>query len=106
MFDKDRKVPYMHNGDEWVSFEDEESVEAKVKYLNKEGLAGLAINNLAYDDFEGRCNSDNKYPLLKIMEEKVRPKLVSCAGSGTTKVSLHSFLAVISTLAILINSKF
>ena len=106
VFDKDRKVPYMHNGDEWVSFEDEESVEAKVKYANKEGLAGLAINNLAYDDFEGRCNSGNKYPLLKIVEEKLRPKLASCGGSGATKLSLHSFLAVISTLAILINSKF
>ena len=106
VFDQDRKVPYMHNGDEWVSYEDEESVEAKVEYANKEGLAGLAINNLAYDDFDGRCNSGNKYPLLKIVEEKLRPKLASCGGSGATKLSLHSFLAVTSTLAILIYSKF
>ena len=67
MFDKDRKVPYMHNGYEWVGYEDKESVEAKVEYANKEGLAGLAINNLVYDDFEGRCNSDKKYPLLEIV---------------------------------------
>merc|ERR550534_660929 len=106
VWDEERKVSYMHRGDEWVSYEDEQSVEAKVNYANMEGLAGLAINNLAYDDFAGRCNSGNKYPLLKIVEEKLRPKLASCGGSGATKLSLHSFLAVTSTLAILFYSKF
>ena len=72
VWDSERKVPYMFKGEEWVSYEDEESVKEKAKYANEEGLAGLGFNNLAYDDFDGRCNSSsNIFPLLTIAKEEL-----------------------------------
>ena len=90
VWDEERKVPYIHKGDEWVSYEDRQSVEAKVKYANKEGFAGLAINNLAYDDFSGKCSSI-RFPLVRILKEKLRRSGGSCGESGSalsTEISL------------------
>ena len=83
VWDEERKVSYMHKGKEWVSYEDEQSVEAKVNYANVERLAGLAINNLAYDDFAGSCNSSNRFPLLRRVKEKLGTGR-GCTGSASS----------------------
>ena len=62
----------MFKGEQWVSYEDEQSVIEKVKYANEQGFGGVAFNNLAYDDFEGRCNTSNKFPLLRTAKASLR----------------------------------
>ena len=62
----------MFKDEQWVSYEDEQSVREKVKYANKQGFGGVAFNNLAYDDFEGRCNTSNKFPLLRMATANLR----------------------------------
>jgi len=96
VWDKERKVSYMHKGDEWVSYEDEQGVEAKVNFANMEGLAGLAINNLAYDDFAGRCNSSNRFPLVRLVKEKLR------TGEGCAEASSASSTTFSLALALLL----
>jgi len=96
VWDKERKVSYMHKGDEWVSYEDEQGVEAKVNFANMEGLAGLAINNLAYDDFAGRCNSSNRFPLVRLVKEKLR------TGEGCAETSSASSTTFSLALALLL----
>jgi|ERR1712130_33294 len=94
VWDDERKVPYMYKGKEWVSYEDEESVKEKAKYANKEGLAGLGFNNLAYDDFDGRCNcSSNTFPLLKIAKENL-----SVSNSATAMPTRHSLVLLLFPL--------
>ena len=102
VWDKDRKVPYMYRGDEWASYEDKDSVEAKVKYVNKEGLAGVAINILAYDDFAGRCNSSNRFPMLRLVKQNLERGDGCKAGSAS---STQSCLADLFILATVISSK-
>ena len=102
VWDKDRKVPYMYRGDEWASYEDKDSVEAKVKYANKEGLAGVAINILAYDDFAGRCNSSNRFPMLRLVKQNLERGDGCKAGSAS---STQSCLAGLFILATVISSK-
>ena len=57
---------------QWVSYEDEQSVREKVKYANEQGFGGVAFNNLAYDDFDGRCNTNNKFPLLRTAKANLK----------------------------------
>merc|ERR1712032_330666 len=104
VWDKDRQVPYMYRGDEWASYEDEQSVEAKVGYANKEGLAGVAINNLAYDDFDGRCNSSRRFPLVRLVKEKLRQG-EDCKEAGSAS-SAPSSLPLLLLLATLVTFKF
>lgn len=57
--------PYaMSNGDQWVGFEDYDSVAAKAKYVLDSGLGGIAAWTLDLDDFNNVC-CDESFPLLK-----------------------------------------
>ena len=73
-WDDERKVPYMFKGEEWISYENKKSVKEKARYANQESFRGLGFNNLAYDDFEGKCDKNNHYPLLKIAKEELEGK--------------------------------
>ena len=96
VWEEDMKVPYMYKGDEWLSYEDEQSVEAKVDYAEKQGLAGVAINNLAYDDFKGRCNFSRRFPLVRLVKEKLR-KAKDC-NEAKSASSVHGSLALLLLL--------
>ena len=96
-WDEDRKIPFMYKGDEWASYEDENSVEAKVDYANKQGFAGVAINNLYYDDFAGRCDQSNKFPLLRLINKKLKGKVLKNAG-----IVLHVYSSLLPLLLLTI----
>merc|ERR1712088_1152345 len=99
VWDGERKVPYMYKGEEWVSYEDEESVKEEAKYRNEEGLAGLGFNNLAYDDFDGRCNSSsNTFPLLRIGKEELAVPNSATIPTGHSQVLL--LFAVLSNFVL------
>jgi len=100
VWDEERKVSYMHKGEQWVSYEDEQSLEAKVNYANVEGLAGLAINNLAYDDFAGRCNSSNRFPLVRLVKEKLETGRGRGCASAASETSLALLLLLLPALII------
>lgn len=48
----------------WVSYEDPDTAGNKAGYVKAKGLGGIAINDLAYDDFRGTCAGE-KYPILR-----------------------------------------
>jgi len=50
--------------DQWVGFEDRESVYAKGKYIVANGYGGATMWTVDLDDFQNRCCSES-YPLLK-----------------------------------------
>jgi len=95
-WDEGMKVPYMYKGDEWLSYEDEESVKAKVDYVEKQGLAGVAVNNLAYDDFDGRCNLPNRFPIVRLVKKKMK-NAEGCKESGSAS-STQSYLVLLLLL--------
>ncbi|KAG5337146.1 CH3L1 protein, partial [Acromyrmex heyeri] len=59
------KSPYAYKGNQWVGYEDEKSIQAKVQYVKDKGLGGLMTWSIDTDDFNGSCGK--KYPLLKAM---------------------------------------
>lgn len=49
-WDDEAKAPYLFNGDTFISYDDEESIAEKVKYVREEGLAGVMY-------WEYKCDS-------------------------------------------------
>ena len=40
-WDEEAKAPYLYNGDVFISYDDEESIAEKVKFMKEQGLAGI-----------------------------------------------------------------
>ncbi|ESO85841.1 hypothetical protein LOTGIDRAFT_167821 [Lottia gigantea] len=64
--DDNMKVPYAVSGDQWVGYDDQKAIAAKLDWLLKEGFGGGMIWALDLDDFSGGfCGSP--YPLLSVI---------------------------------------
>ena len=62
--DENFKVPYIVENDQWVTFDDTQSVKDKVEFLESKGLAGAVVWSIEADDFRDFCN-DGNFPLLR-----------------------------------------
>uniref|UniRef100_T1JDU4 chitinase n=1 Tax=Strigamia maritima TaxID=126957 RepID=T1JDU4_STRMM len=49
--------PYAFKGDQWVGFDDEETVINKAKYIKNKHLGGAMFWSLDNDDFRGQCGT-------------------------------------------------
>ncbi|KAF6212525.1 hypothetical protein GE061_013048 [Apolygus lucorum] len=81
---------YMVNGDQWVGFEDTQSIQMKMDYLARERLGGVMVWSLDLDDFKGICGP--KYPLLNSVKAALLPELpaVISPGIGVTVLAAAS----------------
>merc|ERR1719369_557178 len=61
---EDQKVPYATKNNEWVGFDNRESYETKVRYLQQEKYGGAFVWALDLDDFAGRFCGQGSHPLL------------------------------------------
>lgn len=88
----DYGFPYIVNGDQWVGYDDAESIHQKVNilshlkieifhcstvnfqvfYVNRRGLGGVYIWTVDMDDFKGICG--DKYPLLSTIKTYLKCK--------------------------------
>ncbi|XP_045466227.1 chitinase-3-like protein 2 isoform X4 [Harmonia axyridis] len=69
VFDKETKSPYVTNGTEWVSFENEESIKYKTEFVLDNGFGGVMVFSLNSDDFEGKCKTGDKFPNTKLIHK-------------------------------------
>lgn len=56
-------VPYAFSNDQWVGYEDSDSVKIKAEYAMQNVLAGVLLMSIDTDDFRGNCGN-GKFPLL------------------------------------------
>ncbi len=56
--------PYATSRNQWVGYEDPESIAVKAKYVMSSGFGGIAAWTLDLDDFSNKCCSET-FPLLK-----------------------------------------
>ncbi|XP_003220422.1 chitinase-3-like protein 1 [Anolis carolinensis] len=61
---EEQAVPYSYKGNQWVGYEDVQSVALKVQYMKQNNLGGIMIWALDLDDFSGSFCNEGKYPLL------------------------------------------
>lgn len=63
-------VPYATKGNQWVGYEDQESVKSKVQYLRNRQLAGAMVWALDLDDFRGTfCGQNLHFPLTSAIKD-------------------------------------
>lgn len=54
----------------WVSYEDPDTAAEKASYVQKNHLGGVALFDLAHDDFRGSCAGE-KYPILRAIKYRL-----------------------------------
>ncbi|XP_053406596.1 probable chitinase 10 [Mercenaria mercenaria] len=69
-WEPEQMVPYLVSGDQWVGYDDEESIEIKLMYIKEKGYGGAMVWNIDLDDFNKQCSlSKRPYPLMSLMAE-------------------------------------
>ncbi|XP_034826387.1 probable chitinase 2 [Maniola hyperantus] len=63
-YDDSAKVPYAVQGQNWISYDNADSLADKVKYALKYNVTGIMAWSIETDDFRGMCE-DGDYPLLR-----------------------------------------
>jgi chitinase len=69
-WDDEQMVPHKVKGDQWVGYDDVQSIQSKIELANQLGLGGAMVWSLDTDDFLGLCG-DGKYPLLKAINDNL-----------------------------------
>lgn len=91
-FDDVAKCPYAYRGDQWIGYEDEESVGHKMDFVLREGYRGVMVFNNDLDDFRGFCGPKN--PLMSVIFNKVGKKalqeLRNQIGNQTPEVTTRT----------------
>uniref|UniRef100_A0A3B5AL24 Acidic mammalian chitinase-like n=1 Tax=Stegastes partitus TaxID=144197 RepID=A0A3B5AL24_9TELE len=90
-----QKVPYAVKGNQWVGFDNQRSIDAKVDYLKSRRLGGATIWTLDMDDFSGQFCEQGKYPLISYLKAKL------CEGEAATltRSTQEPLITVSSTTA-------
>ena len=64
--------PFAYKGDQWISFDDIDTIKQKIKFLKDLNLGGVMVWALDLDDFQGSCQmGSEKYPLLKTINREL-----------------------------------
>jgi len=67
VFDAEQQVPYAYNGDQWVGYDDLDSIAAKVAWVKAGGYGGIMTWAIDLDDFSGNYCNAGPYPLMRQM---------------------------------------
>lgn len=69
IYDSFRSSPYMFRNDEWLSYENVQSVAEKAQLIQEHSLGGVMIWSIQQDDIDGICGP--KQPLLKSINQSL-----------------------------------
>ncbi|KAK2497790.1 hypothetical protein MC885_017828 [Smutsia gigantea] len=82
-----QEVPYATKGNQWVGYDDKESVKNKVQYLRSRQLAGAMVWALDLDDFRGTfCGQSLRFPLTGTIKDALaaaQPSVLTPLGSSS-----------------------
>lgn len=63
MFDDQQKNPYSYNGNQWIGYDNTQSVQIKSEYAISKNLGGIMVWAIDYEDHKNICGG-GAYPLL------------------------------------------
>ncbi|XP_060586211.1 acidic mammalian chitinase-like [Ruditapes philippinarum] len=71
VFDTDAAVPYAYNGDQWVSYDNVNSLIMKSEWILQNGFGGIMVFFLNADDLHGVSCSQGKFPLISAIKKTI-----------------------------------
>ncbi|XP_067388001.1 chitotriosidase-1-like [Emydura macquarii macquarii] len=84
---EEQKVPYSFKENQWVGYDDKESITTKVQYLKNKSLGGAMVWAIDLDDFSNSFCSQGAYPLLQTLKNQLRCGLVQTTAVPETTTS-------------------
>ena len=85
--DKNQSMgPYAYQGNQWVGFDDIETIRRKSQYIRDMGLGGGMVWALDLDDFKNRCG-DGKHPLLNTIKDVLGPPRETVSEGTDNEIS-------------------
>lgn len=69
-FDSAFGVPYSYNGQQWIGYDNAESIALKAQLANTLNLGGVMAWSIETEDFRGECGP--KYPLLNAVKKTLK----------------------------------
>jgi chitinase len=84
VYNTEQQVPYAFNSNEWVGYDDLESLKVKVDYVKNNQFGGAMFWALDLDDFDGKFCGKGKYPLINFVKNELN------SGSSGSTVSTMS----------------
>ncbi|KAK3789337.1 hypothetical protein RRG08_001725 [Elysia crispata] len=81
-FNFEHQVPYAYSDLEMVTYDDVQSVLAKVNYVKDNKLGGLFISSLADDDFSGAFCGQGPYPLTQAVRTSLTLARDNCPSGS------------------------
>lgn len=73
----EQKSPYAYGGDQWVGYDNQESLKIKVEtMINGYNLAGAFVWSVEMDDFSNHCGQ-GRYPLLNTIKSTMKGGIVA-----------------------------
>ena len=76
---------YAFNGNQWVGYDDTNSLFVKINYILQRGLAGGFLWSMDLDDFTGKYCGQGPYPLVSLVRRRLlgNPPLTTSARGWT-----------------------
>lgn len=81
-WEPEQKIPYATFENQWVGYDDTESIALKVQYLISENLGGAMVWSIETDDFRGICGQQ-KNPLLSVINSVLNKGVTIAPPSNT-----------------------
>ncbi|XP_059615564.1 chitotriosidase-1-like [Phlebotomus argentipes] len=86
-WDEEQKVPFSTREDQWIGYDNEESLRIKARFVKSFKLGGLLLNSIETDDFKGFCGR-GIFPLLNAIIAALNETSVDSA-QGDRKVCVN-----------------